>query len=119
MQTKHDNDNADEDGRANDTVHEQRTLKQQHERTRTCKRQTNMQTTTHKRKRIRKRTCERKQRGQLNRTRYREQHRHLKFSATRSTKVLIPFTTDSNGEVAIMFYAVTPVDAWIDNVKVY
>lgn len=42
-----------------------------------------------------------------------------KFSATRGTKVLIPFTTDSSGEVAIMFYAVTPVDAWIDNVKVY
>jgi hypothetical protein len=42
-----------------------------------------------------------------------------KFSATRGTKVLIPFTTNSSGEIAVMFYAVTPKDAWIDNVKVY
>ncbi len=42
-----------------------------------------------------------------------------KFSDTRGTKVLIPFTTNDSGEVAIMFYAVTSVDAWIDNVKVY
>lgn len=42
-----------------------------------------------------------------------------KFSATVGTTVQIPFTSNSSGEVAIMFYAVTPVDGWIDNVKVY
>jgi hypothetical protein len=42
-----------------------------------------------------------------------------KFNATRGTKVLIPFTTNSSGEIAVMFYAVTPQDSWIDNVKVY
>ncbi|QWX84934.1 hypothetical protein H0I23_04635 [Cellulophaga sp. HaHaR_3_176] len=44
-----------------------------------------------------------------------------KFSDTTNgigTIVQIPFTANSNGEVAIMFYAVTPADAWIDNVKV-
>ncbi|QXP57996.1 hypothetical protein H0I25_09550 [Cellulophaga sp. HaHa_2_95] len=44
-----------------------------------------------------------------------------KFSDTTNgvgTIVQIPFTANSSGEVAIMFYAVTPVDAWIDNVKV-
>jgi len=42
-----------------------------------------------------------------------------KFSDTRGTKVMLPFTTNDSGEVAVMFYAVTSVDAWIDNVKVY
>lgn len=42
-----------------------------------------------------------------------------KFSATVGTKVLIPFTTNSSGKIAVLFYAITPVDAWIDNVKVY
>lgn len=42
-----------------------------------------------------------------------------KFSASVGTTVKLSFTTDDNGEVAIMFYAVTPVDGWIDNVKVY
>ncbi len=42
-----------------------------------------------------------------------------KFSDTRGTKVLLPFTTNDSGEIAVMFYAVTSVDAWIDNVKVY
>lgn len=45
-----------------------------------------------------------------------------KFSDTTDdagTVVQIPFTTNDSGEVAVMFYAVTPVDAWIDNVKVY
>ncbi|WP_143525029.1 PKD domain-containing protein [Labilibacter marinus] len=42
-----------------------------------------------------------------------------KFSDTRGTLVQIPFTTNDSGEVAVMFYAVTSVDAWIDNVKVY
>ncbi len=30
----------------------------------------------------------------------------------------IPFTSTENGEVAVMFYSVSPDDAWIDNVKV-
>lgn len=34
------------------------------------------------------------------------------------TVVSIPFTSPASGEVSIMFYAVTPVDAYIDNVKV-
>ncbi|WP_145957659.1 hypothetical protein [Labilibaculum antarcticum] len=42
-----------------------------------------------------------------------------KFSDTRGTLVQLQFTTNDSGEVAVMFYAVTPVDAWIDNVKVY
>lgn len=42
-----------------------------------------------------------------------------KFSDTRGTLVKLPFTTNDSGEVAVMFYAVTSVDAWIDNVKVY
>ena len=42
-----------------------------------------------------------------------------KFSDTRGTLVQIPFTTNDSGEVAVMFYAVTSQDAWIDNVKVY
>ena len=42
-----------------------------------------------------------------------------KFNATRGTLVKVPFTTNSSGKVAVMFYAVTPKDGWIDNVKVY
>lgn len=42
-----------------------------------------------------------------------------KFNASRGTLVQVPFTTNDSGEVAILFYAVTPKDAWIDNVKVY
>ena len=45
-----------------------------------------------------------------------------KFNATTDdagTVVLIPFTSNDSGEIGVMFYAVTPVDAWIDNVKVY
>lgn len=44
-----------------------------------------------------------------------------KFSSTAGdvgTFVSIPFTTGDSGEVAVMFYAVTPKDAYIDNVKV-
>lgn len=45
-----------------------------------------------------------------------------KFSSTTDdagTIVQIPFTSNESGEVAVMFYAVTPKDAYIDNVKVY
>ncbi|MFI1743573.1 hypothetical protein [Thalassobellus sediminis] len=42
-----------------------------------------------------------------------------KFSDSRRETVSIPFTSNDNGEVAVMFYAVTIKDAWIDNVKVY
>ena len=35
------------------------------------------------------------------------------------TVVQIPFTSNDSGEIAIMFYAVTSADAYIDNVKVY
>lgn len=42
-----------------------------------------------------------------------------KFSSTRGTLVQVPFTTNSSGEIALLFYAVTPKDGWIDNVKVY
>lgn len=44
-----------------------------------------------------------------------------KFSSTTNdagTIVQIPFTANDSGKIAVMFYAVTPVDAWIDNVKV-
>jgi len=44
-----------------------------------------------------------------------------KFSDTNNdfgTLVQIPFTAPSGGEVAIIFYAVSPKDAYIDNVKV-
>lgn len=44
-----------------------------------------------------------------------------KFSSTAGdvgTFVSLPFTTGDSGEVAVMFYAVTPKDAYIDNVKV-
>lgn len=44
-----------------------------------------------------------------------------KFSDTDNdfgTLVQIPFTANSSGEVAIMFYAVSPKDAYVDNVKV-
>lgn len=44
-----------------------------------------------------------------------------KFSSTPGdvgTFVTLPFTTGDTGEVAVMFYAVTPKDAYIDNVKV-
>jgi hypothetical protein len=42
-----------------------------------------------------------------------------KFSATRGTLIQIPFTSNESGEIAVWFYAVTPKDGWIDNVKVY
>ncbi|MCU4174555.1 hypothetical protein [Carboxylicivirga sp. N1Y90] len=42
-----------------------------------------------------------------------------KFSDTVGTLVQLSFTTNDSGEVAVMFYAVTSVDSWIDNVKVY
>ena len=42
-----------------------------------------------------------------------------KFSATVGETVMIPFTSNDSGEIAILFYAVTSVDGWIDNVKVY
>lgn len=42
-----------------------------------------------------------------------------KFSDSRRETVTISFTSNDSGEVAVMFYAVTPKDAWIDNVKVY
>ncbi len=42
-----------------------------------------------------------------------------KFSATRGTLVQIAFNSGESGEVSVMFYAVTPKDGWIDNVKVY
>ena len=45
-----------------------------------------------------------------------------KFSDTPGdigTIVQIPFTSNDSGKVAIMFYAVTSADAYIDNVKVY
>lgn len=38
---------------------------------------------------------------------------------TTHTTVRQEFTTNANGEMAIMFYAVTDVDVYIDNVKVY
>lgn len=44
-----------------------------------------------------------------------------KFSDTNNdfgTLVQIPFTANASGEVAVMFYAVSPKDAYIDNVKV-
>ncbi len=44
-----------------------------------------------------------------------------KFSDTNNdfgTLVQIPFTANSSGEVAVMFYAVSPKDAYVDNVKV-
>ena len=45
-----------------------------------------------------------------------------KFSDTTNdfgTLVSIPFTSNDSGEIAVMFYAVTPKDAYIDNVKVF
>lgn len=45
-----------------------------------------------------------------------------KFSDTPGdigTIVQIPFTSNGSGEVSIMFYAVTPKDAYMDNVKVF
>ena len=42
-----------------------------------------------------------------------------KFSDTVGTLVQVPFTSNDSGEVAIWLYAVTPVDGWMDNVKVY
>lgn len=44
-----------------------------------------------------------------------------KFSSTVNdygTFAQVPFTSSSNGEVAVMFYSVSPDDAWIDNVRV-
>ena len=44
-----------------------------------------------------------------------------KFSNTADgggTVVQIPFTANDSGEVAVMFYATTPADAFIDNVKI-
>lgn len=42
-----------------------------------------------------------------------------KFSNSVGTLVQIPFTSNDSGEVSVLFYAVTPKDGWIDNVKVY
>ncbi|WP_276167838.1 hypothetical protein [Zobellia alginiliquefaciens] len=42
-----------------------------------------------------------------------------KFSDTVGTSVQVPFTSNESGEVAIWLYAVTSVDGWFDNVKVY
>ena len=42
-----------------------------------------------------------------------------KFSDSRRETVMLNFTTNDSGKVAVMFYAVTPKDAYIDNVKVY
>ncbi|WP_299670389.1 hypothetical protein [uncultured Polaribacter sp.] len=42
-----------------------------------------------------------------------------KIGSEVGTLVKMPFTTNDSGEIAVMFYAVTPVDGWIDNVKVY
>ena len=42
-----------------------------------------------------------------------------KFSDTRRETVQISFTANDSGKVAVMFYAVTPKDGWIDNVKVF
>lgn len=42
-----------------------------------------------------------------------------KFSDSNRETVMLNFTSNDSGEVAIMFYAVTPKDAYIDNVKVY
>jgi len=44
-----------------------------------------------------------------------------KFSSSPNdygTFVQIPFTSNQSGEVAVMFYSVSPDDAWIDNVRV-
>ncbi|WP_420316580.1 PKD domain-containing protein [Ekhidna sp.] len=44
-----------------------------------------------------------------------------KFNTTPNdygTFAQIPFTSNESGEVAVMFYSVSPDDAWIDNVKV-
>lgn len=42
-----------------------------------------------------------------------------KFSDTVGEKLTAEFTTDATGAVSIWLWAVTPVDAYIDNVKVY
>lgn len=42
-----------------------------------------------------------------------------KFNDSIGTKVLLPFTTNSSGEVSVWIYAITPKDAFVDNVKVY
>lgn len=42
-----------------------------------------------------------------------------KFSDTVGSKLEGEFTTDASGQVTIWLWAVTPVDAYIDNVKVY
>ncbi len=42
-----------------------------------------------------------------------------KFSDTIGSKLEGEFTTDGSGQVSIWLWAVTPVDAYIDNVKVY
>ncbi len=42
-----------------------------------------------------------------------------KFSDTVGSKLEGEFTTDGTGQVSIWLWAVTPVDAYIDNVKVY
>ncbi len=40
-------------------------------------------------------------------------------SCSGGTTIKLPFTSNYLGEVSILIYAVTDVDAWIDNVKVY
>lgn len=42
-----------------------------------------------------------------------------KFSATVGEKVQAEFISNDSGEVSIYFWAVTPVDAYVDNVRVY
>ena len=42
-----------------------------------------------------------------------------KFSDTVGTTVQLEFTSNASGQIAIWLWAVTPVDAFVDNVKVY
>jgi PKD repeat protein len=42
-----------------------------------------------------------------------------KFSDTVGKTVTVEFESNDSGEIAIWLWAVTPVDAWFDNVKVY
>ena len=38
---------------------------------------------------------------------------------TTFSTIEVPFTSNASGEVAILIYGVTDVDAYVDNVKVY
>lgn len=42
-----------------------------------------------------------------------------KFSDTVGTRVTAEFTSNASGEIAILLWAETPVDAWFDNIKIY